>query len=154
MAQAQLEKVLHQTFFLDEIDLVALNVAGDIEIEQWAGNTIMTETKVKLYEGSPGIINYFVKTGRYDIEHESFGSEGIRLNSKDSVRRPIKTKAGECYEEVIVRVFIPEDFEKDGNNTLKRIKEEENTPNPTDSVETDATKLDSMSTQKDTLGEF
>lgn len=160
-SHAQLEKVLHQTFFLEEIDLVALNVAGDIEIEQWAGNTIMTETRVKLYEGSPGIINYFVKAGRYDIEKEDFGTTGIKLNSKDNIRRPIRTKTGECYEEVTVRVFVPEDFEKNQNGTLERVKEEvskvKNVSKP-DSIAIKSVAIDSLSTdsiliKQDTLNQ-
>jgi len=120
IAQAQYEKILHQTFLLEEVDLVALNIAGDVAIEKWAGNTILTETNVKIFDSSRGIINYFIKAGRYDIEQEEFGTKGIRLTSKDNIRRPIKTQTGECREEITVRVFVPEDFEDTGDGRLKR----------------------------------
>lgn len=130
VAQAQLEKVLHQTFLLDDIDLVDLNIAGEVAVEEWAGNTIMTETKIRIFAGSRGIINYFVKAGRYDIIQDSLGSAGIRLHSKDNVRRPIKTQTGVCREEITVRVFVPEDFKQNGNGRLERIIEEEPLESP------------------------
>ncbi|MFK7933625.1 MAG: hypothetical protein AB8G22_08945 [Saprospiraceae bacterium] len=116
---------MHQTFLLEEVDLVSLNIAGDVAVEKWAGNTILTETRVKIFDSSRGIINYFIKAGRYDIVEEEFGSEGILLASKDNIRRPIKTQTGECREEIVVRIFIPEDFDDDGSGRLRRQEEEE-----------------------------
>ncbi|MEL7021577.1 MAG: hypothetical protein AAGK47_08215 [Bacteroidota bacterium] len=129
---AQLEKILHHTFVLDSVDLVMLDVAGEIVIEPWAGNAIMTETHIKIYDSSKGIIDYFVKAGRYDVIAESEQDKQLTLLSKDKIRRPIRTKSGVCHEEVVIRIFIPEEFEAEGANMLKRITPiEEETPQTT-----------------------
>lgn len=153
IGQAQLEKMIHQTFDLSEMDAVRLNLAGDVEIEKWAGNTIMTETHIKLYEASQGIMYYFVKEGRYEIESDTMNETSLRLKSKDMVRKPIKTKTGECYEEVLVKVYLPDDFEVDVNTDTvwNRIEEEEELPEV--STKTDSTSIKSTVPVDSTLSE-
>ena len=46
VASAQLTKVLHQTFEIDSVENVSISVVGEYEIEKWAGNNILTETKI------------------------------------------------------------------------------------------------------------
>ena len=109
--QAQLEKVIHQTFEIDEAVNIALDLVGTYEIELWAGNNILTETKIQMFNASPAILNHFVKEKRYEIQLDANAS-GIKLYSFDKERRAIKYKEGECAEIVNVRIFVPEDFEK------------------------------------------
>ncbi len=109
VANAQLEKIIHKTFEVDEVENVNFNIVGEYEIEQWSGNLIMTETKIELYEASKGILDHFVKAGRYELEIS--GEEGeIEINSKDQERKAIRTKKGECFEIVKIKIFVPEDF--------------------------------------------
>ena len=125
-AQAQLEKVMHQTFEVgDDMEGISLDLVGDYSIEKWAGNTIMTETKVKLYEASPAILNHFVTKGkRYEILADTLSSRLV-LSSFDKEREPIRrSKDKECFEEVNVRIFVPDTFEmtSDSTKTLVRKK--------------------------------
>ena len=119
---AQLEKSIHQTFELDTFNQVNINLQGEVEIEKWAGNTIMAETKIKLYDASAGILSYFVKEGRYEIISHASGTQ-IELKSKDVVRKPIQTKNGQCFEEVMVKIYMPEDFESDDSDLWTRKEE-------------------------------
>ena len=117
-ASAQLEKTIHQVFEVGENQRISLNLAGEVTLVPWAGNTIMTETKVELHEASPSILKHFIEVEqRYAIESES-SSDGLLLYSHDQERKEIRTRTGICPEIVHVRVFIPDEFEKQGENTL------------------------------------
>lgn len=121
-AQAQLEKVMHQTFEVGEVEKISLDLVGEYDIEQWAGNTIMTETKVELYEASPAILNHFVnKAKRYEISADTLNSQ-LSLVSMDKERKPIRTKTQECPEIVHIRIFVPDTFEMTADSMRTLVK--------------------------------
>jgi hypothetical protein len=125
LANAQLEKNIHSTFRVDSIESLTLNLSGDIKIEKWAGNMILAETNVKLYDAGGNVLKYFIEKGRYDLALTTEGSEG-ELASIDLRRAPIRTKNGECYEIVSIKLLVPEEFEVTADNKLTRpIKVEE-----------------------------
>ena len=117
--QAQLEKILHQSFDLTSINNITLDLYGEYEIEKWAGNSILTETTVQVYDASIGIFKHFVENGRYGIE-ANLENELITLTSKDKERTAIRTKKGECYEFIKVRIFVPDDFKIVDQGSLVR----------------------------------
>lgn len=121
---AQLSKVIHQTYDINDAETVSLQITGEYKIEKWAGNTIMTETSIELYDAKPSILKHFVEHGRYEILSEENDATYF-LKSKDSERKAIKTKKGECYEFVKIRIFIPEDFEVVNENSLVRVDPDE-----------------------------
>lgn len=121
---AQLSKVIHQTYDINDAETISLQITGEYKIEKWAGNTIMTETSVELYDAKPSILKYFVENGRYEIVAEDKDAT-YSLKSKDSERKAIKTKKGECYEFVKIRIFVPEDFEVVNENSLVRVDPDE-----------------------------
>ncbi|MEM1322230.1 MAG: hypothetical protein AAGG75_18355 [Bacteroidota bacterium] len=112
---AQLEKVLHQSFDLNSISNINLELYGEYEIEKWAGNSILTETTVQIYDATPGIFKHFIKDGRYGIEAD-LTDGNIQLKSTDNERVAIRRKNPEgegykeCYEFVKLRIFVPDDF--------------------------------------------
>jgi len=160
---AQQQRTLHQTFEIEEVERINFNLYDEIEFEKWAGNTILTETKVEVHDATKGIFDHFVNGGRYEIvmadkpgakpkspeeqyevnadyfeEGTSGGSTneveeepepeveettaeaGIYFNSKDAERKPIRTRTGECMEVIKIRIFIPEDFNRSGQNSYFR----------------------------------
>lgn len=117
---AQLEKILHQSFELNEINNINLDLNGEIEIEKWAGNSILTETTIQVYDATPGIFKHFIENGRYAIEANTEIEGSIAIGSKDKERRAIRTKKGECYEFVKIRLFVPDDFEVVDEKSLQR----------------------------------
>ncbi|MFT4760680.1 MAG: hypothetical protein ACI9XO_004354 [Paraglaciecola sp.] len=121
-AQAQLEKVMHQTFEVGSMEGISLDLTGEYTIEKWAGNTIMTETKVELYEASPAILNHFIrKAKRYEVVADTVNTQ-LMLSSLDKERKPIRTKTQECPEIVHVRIFIPDTFEMTGDNSQTLVR--------------------------------
>lgn len=137
IAQAQLEKVMHQTFEVGNVESIALDLVGEYSVEKWAGNTVMTETKVELYEASPAILNHFVsKDKRYEVIADTLNNQ-LLLSSLDKERKPIRTKkknstnedgsieTKECPEIVNMRIFLPDTYEKvigDSTQTFIRKK--------------------------------
>ncbi len=136
-AEAQLQKILHQSFELDEIDHIALDLYGEYDIETWAGNTILTETSVQLYGANPSLLKFLVKKGRYEIESKGDGGT-MSLTSKDKNRTLMKYKGEDCFEFVKLKILIPEDFNIVSNKKLQRIQEtDEATTTTTESTTTD-----------------
>ncbi len=121
---AQLSQVIHQTFDIDEATSISLNLVGEYEIEKWPGNTIMTETSVQIYDATPSILKHFISAGRYEILGEST-DDSYGLTAKDSERKAIQTRRGDCYEFIKMRVFVPEDFDVVDQKNLVRVIEEE-----------------------------
>ena len=115
---AQLEKTIHQTFEIGDATTVILNLTGEIEIQPWASNSVMTKTVVQLFDASPAILNHLVeKEKRYAIEAE-VAETSISINSTVKERKPINTHQGACPERVIIQVFLPDSFvAADSTNT-------------------------------------
>jgi hypothetical protein len=122
IAFCQMEKTIHQTFEIGDAENITLDLVGEYEIKPWAGNTIMTETQVQLFDANISILNHFLeKEKRYFIEADTTGGE-VKLISFDKKREAIKTKKGACLENVILKVFIPEVFEKQEDTHFVRKK--------------------------------
>ena len=117
----QLRKVIHATFDTEQSTSINFDIYDEYEVQLWAGDNIMIETTVKLYEGSAGILKFFIEQGRYEIEGKLEG-EVLAMVSKDKERRPIKTKNGECFEQVNHKIFLPDNFvQNDDNNWLREV---------------------------------
>jgi len=115
-AWSQWQEILHQTFEVDSIKEVSLDIFGDYEVELWAGNIILTETKVKIDCGNKNVLTFLIEEGRYDLEGKP-ESDNLLIVSKDKTRNPMRRNDQDCTESVQVRIFIPDDFQKNGNHS-------------------------------------
>ena len=117
---AQIEKTIHQTFSLDSIDRVELNLTGEIIYETWSGASVLTETNIQLYNASKDLLKHFVeKQERYKIE-EQRSSPSLNLASTEVDRRPIQYRGRVCDETVSIKVYVPEEFEISGNSLRRK----------------------------------
>lgn len=128
-AFAQLEKTIHQTFSLEKAPSVQLEVYGDYELIPWAGDHILTETNIQLYDASEGILEHFLKVGRYEMMVDTADGQ-FSLVSKDQERRSVKTSKGECYEFVNTKIFVPDTYSIQNKNTLLRIQNKPGVEDP------------------------
>lgn len=117
---AQLEKTIHQTFDLNSITTVQLELYGEYTLVPWAGNSILVETKIQLYNSSASILKHFIeKDQRYLIEIDTAISGILKLFSHDMKRADLRTKTGaESIENVETRIFIPENYAIKDKKTL------------------------------------
>ena len=113
-AWGQFSKTVHHTFEADDARVIAIELAGSVSVEPWAGNTVLVQTDIRLYNASKGIFTYFVEqVGRYEVL-SSLTGETLNIVSKDPERDVILSKSGEVVEEIIVKVLVPDDFEGAG----------------------------------------
>ncbi|HHH50245.1 MAG TPA: hypothetical protein ENK52_04625 [Saprospiraceae bacterium] len=127
VGSAQVEKILHATFDVDTLEALSFDITGEYVIEKWAGNMILIETVVKLYDANSNVLKFFIKEGRYDLELKM--ENGISsLSSKNNRSHPIKTSKGECVEETFIKVLIPENFKIENDKKIVRVLEEEELP--------------------------
>jgi hypothetical protein len=89
----------------------------------------MIVTTVTLESGAQHLLDIYVKQGRYDIEATDEG-ETKNLVSKSKVRLGMKYKGKGVFEIVKVKMYIPENYELQGNNRL--VKKVEETASETD----------------------
>lgn len=122
---AQLKHTQHQTFQLDSINQVEIDLVDPFTVETWAGNQLMTETQVQLYQASESVLQFFLKNERYTIVTDSAATNMMSLLSKDTERKRIRTKFGECEERIAVRVFVPKNFEQKSDKVWARPPKEE-----------------------------
>lgn len=123
---AQLKHTQHQTFQMDSINQVRINLVDDFTVETWAGNQLMTETQVRLYQASESVLKFFLRNERYTIIADSTSANAMELKSKDTERKRIRTDFGECEERIGVRIFVPKNFEQKGDQLWVRPTDEEN----------------------------
>lgn len=129
-AQAQLKKTLHKVFEVPAVtqQLVFNIYEGDeYEVVPWAGNTILTETQIEMYNASKGVFDFFLKEGRYDfVSLEQ--SDSLILSSKDLLRHAIKIEDIQSEERVVSRIFVPDTFQKQGDALWARPETEKPEP--------------------------
>jgi hypothetical protein len=121
----QLEKTIHQTFDLEGKTTIQLDLFGQYNIVPWAGNNVLVETKIQLYNSSAPVLSHFVeKDKRYHIEADTASAGTIILVSHDKKRAALRTKTGaESIEVVETKVFVPDTFIVRDERTL--VMEEE-----------------------------
>lgn len=144
---AQYRKVLHETFELNKAPEINLDLVGDMEVETWAGNVVMTETTVFLNNASASVLNHFVEGGRYAIGATDPDSTVIvvltsKVKERDAVkfRKWVEDKQVEVevVEEVAIKVFVPEEYEAaDESKTVWQLKPEflKIEPSPADTTQ-------------------
>lgn len=121
---AQMEQTIYQIFPADSVRTVHLDVVDSCNIIPWAGDNVLAEIRIRLWDCSPEILDYLIKQERYTLLSEQRGEE-LWLSSKDQKRMEIRNKQKmTCPEYVEIKLFVPESFEWTpgmvGKTTLNR----------------------------------
>lgn len=111
-AQAQMSRTIYQVFEVDSVKTVNLDIADVYEIQSWAGSTILIETNIQLSHGSPEILDYLIKEGRYDVSMDTVVMPEVRIYTKmpDRKKKRVKTPDGEITEIPEAKIFVPDTF--------------------------------------------
>lgn len=141
---AQLVKTLFQTFEVpDSATVLTFEVyeQDTFAVVPWAGNTIMTESNIKLYYVSRAVFDHLLEAGRYNFGSRESG-DTLALATVEQRRLELKLKPGEeegdkqreryavaqqqqKNEIVEGRIFIPDDFSPAGPGVWKRPRKEQ-----------------------------
>ena len=93
ISQAQMERTMYQVFEIDSAQTVQLEIAGEYQILEWAGNSILVETNVQIWDASREILGHLIEDGRYDLATDSTAGPNpkkVRIFTKILDRKPIK----------------------------------------------------------------
>ncbi len=114
IANAQMERTMYQVFEVDSAQTVHFEVAGEYEVLEWAGNSILVETNVQIWDASREILAELIKIGRYDLVTDSStvpNPKQVRIFTKNLDRKPIKRLDGQkCLEIAVTKIFVPDTF--------------------------------------------
>lgn len=111
---AQMERTVYQVFEVDSIQTVTLDIVGYTypELHVWAGNSILTEANIQVWDASPEIVNYLIEQGRYAFDSEKT-TDALRIFTKVRKREDIKLPGmpKKCVEQTTIKVFIPDIYD-------------------------------------------
>ncbi len=119
-ASAQMSRTIYQVFDVDSVKTVNLEIADIYEIYSWAGSTILIETNVQLSHGSPEILDYLIKEGRYDVGMDTVAMPTVKIYTKmpDRKKKRVKTPDGEITEIPEAKIYVPDSFTWTGDKKL------------------------------------
>ena len=113
-AQAQMERTTYQVFEVDSVQTVVFEVVGEYQVLEWAGNSILIETNVQIWDASREILSHLIKEGRYDLSMDATSGpdpKQVRIFTKHIDRKPIKRLDGQkCLEIAVTKIFVPDTF--------------------------------------------
>lgn len=114
--------IYHKTVDLTEINQVSLDVYKNdkLEIKSWPGDDILIETSVRLNNGDPHILKFFLDKKRWDLG-ETITGDQLKLESVDKTRRVVQGTETTSSETVLIVVYVPEDFEAAGDRFFRRV---------------------------------
>ncbi|MFN0216347.1 MAG: hypothetical protein ACKVT2_18970 [Saprospiraceae bacterium] len=116
IVQAQMERTMYQVFEVDSAQTVQFEVAekDEYDVLPWAGNSILLETNIKIWDASREILGQLIKDGRYDFTTDSTvapNAKQVKIFTKNSNRKPLKRLDGQkCLEIVVTKIFVPDTF--------------------------------------------
>ncbi len=114
LAHAQMERTMYQVFEIDSAQTVTFEVVGEYNIVEWAGNSILVETNVQIWDASREILGDLIKSGRYDLTTDSTitpNPKQVRIFTKNLNRKSIKRLDGQkCLEIAVTKIFVPDTF--------------------------------------------
>lgn len=113
--------IYHKTVDLDKINEVSFDVYKDdqLEVKTWPGDDILIETSVKINNGDPDILKFFLDKDRWGLAENITGDQ-LKLASVDKTRRFVKGTEFTTSEQVVIVVYIPEDFTEAGDKMFRR----------------------------------
>lgn len=111
---AQMEKTMYQIFEVDSAHTIDFDLTGEYQMEKWAGNSILVETNIQLWDANKEILGHLIKEGRYDLATDSTADpnpRNMRIYTKHIDRKPLKRRDGQkCLEIAVTKIFVPDTF--------------------------------------------
>jgi len=111
----QLQRTTNQSITAQDITSVNIQFNYDTEIERWPGGHIQIQTTVKMTNGNRNIIESLIKEKRYEVLIKE-NSGRMTLDYKD-FKQGLRAGGYQIYEEINVKVFVPENIEVIKNGT-------------------------------------
>jgi hypothetical protein len=119
---AQSSKTIHQTFQLDGVSKVNINVVGSkIEMRETKGSRVMVEMTIKLSVPNDRLLDFVINNGRYDLLKETDNTSGELVISSKRGNNVLIVQGKECFEEVSYVFYLPPAIKYANNSTIENI---------------------------------
>lgn len=103
----QTEKTLVKTFNLQGNTAVALNLNGNVTVEEWGENTLRVHMNISLKNTNVNMLKYLITEGRYNLVLETTDT-GLQLTSPGRNKDVVVNKEGDVLSEIVTyTVFVP-----------------------------------------------
>jgi len=106
IAQTNVEKTLVKSFNLKGNTTVTLNLEGDIEVKERAGEIMRVQMLIDV-AGSDAMLRSLITAGRYNLQLEETAN-GLALSSPGLARK-ITVRGKSLVENVSYVIYVPED---------------------------------------------
>ncbi len=116
----QIRHTFHNTYELEEIESIQLDVVGEVKFIKWKGTSLMTETIIELGNATKGILRHLLNKQRYELTDNSDGTT-LTIESVTKERKAVITQHGSCDEYVGITIYVPKDFEVMNDNLIVRM---------------------------------
>lgn len=106
---AQFSKTIHQTFDLDSVTELRLDLIDSFRLEPWNSSSLMVQTSTRMFGASQSLLDFVIKEGRYDVEVQRENGV-LHVRHKNPKRVSFQFKNAEFREEIEVIIYYPTEF--------------------------------------------
>ncbi|MBB4078877.1 putative DNA binding protein [Lewinella aquimaris] len=114
--------IFHRTVDIDRVNSLSFDVypKDQVEYKTWPGDDLLIETSVQIQNVKQDILDFYMRQNRYLLKPQVQGDQ-MSLVSFDKTRRAVKGTEANAYENVVIVVYVPEDFTLAGEGQYRRI---------------------------------
>ncbi|MCP9237496.1 hypothetical protein [Lewinella sp. JB7] len=114
--------IFHRTVDVDQVNLLSFDVypKDQVEYRSWPGDDLLIETSVEIKNVKQDILDFYMRQNRYLLKPRVEGDQ-MALVSFDKTRRAVKGTEANAFENVVIVVYVPEDFTVAGDGQYRRI---------------------------------
>jgi hypothetical protein len=106
ITSAQSEKTLVKSFNLKEIQVVVLNLDGEVEVKEWKNPIMRVQLTVMIEKGSDSMLKSLVRTGRYNLYSKI--NDGDFEIFAPGTKKEIRVSGQKLEENISYIVYVPE----------------------------------------------
>ncbi len=107
-AQSMTEKTFVKSFNFDNEEEIMLDLAGDVEIQQWSNSLMRVQITIALSNGTEAMLKSLIRAGRYNLQAEA--EDGYTLVQAPNLLRKVTVGGKELQEEISYTVFAPKNL--------------------------------------------
>ncbi|MCH2043738.1 MAG: hypothetical protein MK212_06310 [Saprospiraceae bacterium] len=113
--------LFHKTITATNIQHLNLDVDGNVNIKSTKGSRILVEVNIKIGVPNKNLLDYLIKSGRYDLVVERKENLGEMVVSSKKTNNILMVKGKECKEELEYTIFVPEQIQLVNGETASTV---------------------------------
>ena len=95
------------------------SIKDSVEVVLWAGVNLLVETTIVIENASQNILENNILEGRYKLLGQK-ESDSFALTFEQAQRQELRVRGTTCSETVRLRLYVPDDFEKNSDGVWVR----------------------------------